>query len=351
MTHLVFLDTQAYEMATFNMESAHFQALAKHLESGRLRLVITDITKAEVHRRIEKRCQEELAELTRLRKKTKVLRSAHKIEELGLFSDMGLDRVSCRLHRALDAFLDKHRAIVIAAMAHKANFVFEWYFAAKPPFGREKAKSKEFPDAFVVAGLIDWTDQQSEDLFVVSADALLRSACRESARLKPLENISILLDRVTSDDAGLALAEFLRNQITGNLSAIESAAQAEFMALDFHVDDDEWEHYAKLTVTEMNLRRGPELVDIFETEVIAELRFDADYEARLSYYDPYSYKYDEALPGVAFMEHVDETVDGTAHLLVTVTAAFAGTNAGAFQIRAVDLTEPAEGFGIRPSRS
>ena len=63
MPQFIFLDTEAYEAESFNTESTHFKALAKHLESRRLRLVITDITKTEVHKRIDKRCREELESL------------------------------------------------------------------------------------------------------------------------------------------------------------------------------------------------------------------------------------------------------------------------------------------------
>ena len=43
----VFLDTQAFEAASFNFSSASFAALNKYRETGRLRLVLTDITVAE----------------------------------------------------------------------------------------------------------------------------------------------------------------------------------------------------------------------------------------------------------------------------------------------------------------
>ena len=165
-------------------ESTHFKALAKHLESGRLRLVITDITKTEVHKRIDTRCREELDSLRRIRKNARVLRSANSVQELGLFSDVNVDDASTQLRGAVDKFLDDHETTVVEAMAQDAEPVFERYFAMNPPFG-PGPKRKEFPDAFVVEALSDWTDQQADNtLLVVSEDVLFRNALQEGERIR-----------------------------------------------------------------------------------------------------------------------------------------------------------------------
>ena len=48
----VYLDTESYEAASYDFAGTRLKALAKHLESGRLKLLTTDITKAEVRHRI-----------------------------------------------------------------------------------------------------------------------------------------------------------------------------------------------------------------------------------------------------------------------------------------------------------
>ena len=251
MPAFVFLDTQAYEAESFNLESTHFRALAKHLESGRLKLVITDITRIEIGKRIDERCREELASLSKMRNKAGVLRSANRIQEMGLFSELHLDDASARLYRAANAFLDANDTIVIAAMDLDAEPVFERYFAMKPPFA-PGPKRKEFPDAFVVEALIDWTNQQVEDLFVVSADGLFRTACQEGERLHPVENLGCLLDRVASDDAALVL--FLRDRMKAHADQIGNDAKEDFENLGFHVQD-EWGD-AEVTITNIRLQGG-----------------------------------------------------------------------------------------------
>ena len=232
IARFVFLDTQAYEAASFNTESAHFKTLARHLKSGRLKLLITDITKTEVHRRINERCREELTSLKRLRREARLLRTANGLTDLGLFSDADLDNVPQLICRAIDTFLDDHDTTVIVATAQDAGSVFQRYFDMDPPFGTG-TKRKEFADAFVVEALIDWADQQAELLFVVSGDKLFRCACQKGDHLDPVENISALLDNVASDNE--KLAAFLREQLTGALDQITSIGKQEFEELGFYL--------------------------------------------------------------------------------------------------------------------
>ena len=345
MPQFIFLDTAAYEAESFNTESTHFKALAKHLESDRLRLVITDITKTEVHQRIDKRCREELDSLRKMRKKARVLRSASRVQQLGVFSNAHLDDAPTQLRGAVDKFLDDHETIVVQAMAQDAGPVFERYFAMNPPFG-PGPKRKEFPDAFVVEALIDWTDEQADNtLLVVSEDVLFRKAIEESEQIEAVETLSVLLDRVASEDA--ALAAFLRTQIIGRLDSTKDRAKEEFESLGFHVKD-EWGD-VEMEITKIDLNGEPDLIDISESEVTAELSLDVQYEAHLSYDDSSTGTYDREEGGLVFMEHVTETVHGSTQLTVTVTAVFDGTDTDEFEMHDIELVEPSAGFGIPTS--
>lgn len=71
----VYLDAQAYEGESFNFSSKHFTILTKHLTSGRLKLVITDITRSEVHARIDKNLETDFTAVKNLQKNSRVLRS------------------------------------------------------------------------------------------------------------------------------------------------------------------------------------------------------------------------------------------------------------------------------------
>ena len=347
MPQFLFLDTEAYEAESFNTESTRFKALARHLKSGRLRLVITDITKIEVHKRIDKTCKEELNSVRKTRNKARVLRSANQVQDLGLFSDVHPDAPPTQLRGAVDKFLDDHDTTVVEAMAaQNATPVFERYFAMTPPFGLG-SKRKEFPDAFVVEALIDWTNQQAPNtLLVVSEDVLFRTACQESECIEPVATLGVLLDRVSSEDA---MAAFLRTQIIGRLDSIKNSAKEAFESLGFYVIDEDGD--VELEVTQIDPNGEPDLIDISETEVTAALYFDAQYTALLSYDDSSTGTYDREEGGLVFMDHVTDTVHSSEPLTVTVTAVFDGTDTDRFAIHDIDLAEPSVGFGIPSFRN
>lgn len=72
----VFLDTQVYEAHKFNLNSTTFKALRRHLESGRLKLVTSDITISEVGAHIELHVRREIAVLEKTQKDLGVLRGS-----------------------------------------------------------------------------------------------------------------------------------------------------------------------------------------------------------------------------------------------------------------------------------
>ena len=340
----VYLDTQAYDAASYNFAGTRFKALTKHLESGRLKLVITDITKAEVRHRIKVNLDKELASLKKFERGARLLRSANRIEGLGLFLNLDSDKVTQRMHDAFGTFLREHCSISIEATKHDAVPVFRRYFSQEAPFGPGE-KRREFPDAFVLESLIGWAERHGTDLFVVSDDTPLGAASEASKRLRPVKNIALLLDHVASDDR--ALASFLRQEFKNHFDEIATKAATDFEDLGFHVVD-EWGD-VELDVIDKKPYGEPDLVDISGSQVTAEVQITVHYDAHLSYEDSNSGIYDKEEGRLLFANFVNETVSQPELLIVTVRATFKGIEPKAFRIRDIQLTDPTKGFGISPS--
>ena len=113
--------------------------------------------------------------------------------------------------------------------------VFEKYFATKPPFGTGNKKS-EFPDAFVVNGLVEWTQKNAEPLYVISGDKPFQNACQPHKTLDEYATLSTLLDRIIVDDA---VADFIRGQILERIEVIKEDAKHEFKDRMYNVDDED----------------------------------------------------------------------------------------------------------------
>lgn len=341
----VFLDAQAYEAASFNFNGKLFSALRKHLASGRLRLVITDITKEEVDARIDKNLAQELAALGKAQKNARVLRSSPLPGVTAALADLDAKEVRDSLLGAFTGFLKTHKAEIIETSGQEAGPVFEKYFASKPPFGTGD-KKHEFPDAFVVQALVEWASDSETELFVVSGDAPFGAACAECDALHPISDLAALLDHVASDNK--KLSDFIRTQLIAHLEKIKQAAKAAFVDLGFHVDD-EWGD-VEVEVTSIELDGDPEILDISGDESTAQLRFNVTFDAHLSYDDSETGMWDSEEGEMIGMEHVDETVQGEDHLVVEVRAILEGLDPDEFDIDDIDLIEPARGYGIATSR-
>ena len=195
----IFLDTQVFEGVSFNFKTTTLVSLQEQVEKGNVRLVLTDITIREVKARIEKTVLAQLEGFQKFKHNARVLRSSLLPE---VKAALGVDEkhVIADLRQQFDEFLQRTKAEIIDTSALLAGPVFEKYFDTKPPFGAGDKKS-EFPDAFVVDGLVEWTRKNAEPLYVISRDRHFRDACQQHKTLYEYATLSTLLDRIIFDDA------------------------------------------------------------------------------------------------------------------------------------------------------
>jgi hypothetical protein len=340
----VFLDAQAFENASFNFASKQLTALKKHLESGRLRLVITDITVSEVKSRIAKTVANEVAAQKKFSKVARILRSS----ETGrsVLTELDEGKIVKELVDAFDQFLAEHKADLIDTTANDAGPVFERYFAGKPPFGEAAEKKHEFPDAFVIEALKEWTEDEQE-LFVVSGDDLFREACQECTEIHVKASLVEMLDHVASDDE--KVAKFIRNQLEAKAQDIGTQAAQHFEGLGFHVID-EWGD-VEISINRVTLSGEPEIIDIGTKEANAQMVFDIEYDAYLSWDDSTTGVYDSEEGVMMFMETRESTVGKTSEVVVDVHITFSGVNPEEFEISEVELVEPTHSIGIHVPQS
>ncbi len=179
--HPIFLDTQVFEAASFNFKTTTLASLEEQVEKGTVRLILTDITVLEVKARIEKTVLAQLEGFKKFKRNARVLRSST-LPEVKAALDLDDKSVIADLQQQFDGFIQRTKAEIIDTSALPAGPVFEKYFATKPPFGTGDKKS-EFPDAFAVNGLVEWTKNNAELLYVISGDKPFRDACQPHKKL------------------------------------------------------------------------------------------------------------------------------------------------------------------------
>ena len=120
------------------------------------------------------------------------------------------------LQQQFQEFILRTKAEIIDTAALPAGPVFEKYFATEPPFGTGNKKS-EFPDAFAINGLVEWTNNNPEPLYVISGDKPFWDACQPHKKLYGYARLSTLLNRIIFADA---VAGFIRDEILERIDDI-----------------------------------------------------------------------------------------------------------------------------------
>jgi hypothetical protein len=175
------IDTQVFVATGYGFSGRAFQSLKSHFASGRLQLVMTDITVREVHARIKQSVTEELVHQRSFINKASALFTSSIPDAKVCVTKLDPDVVIKNLCDQFDAFLQEAKATIIQTENLTVGDVLDKYFAGDPPFGNTENKRYEFPDAFSIQALAEWAEDRDLRMFGVSGDKLFQEACGKYA--------------------------------------------------------------------------------------------------------------------------------------------------------------------------
>jgi hypothetical protein len=334
------LDTQVFVATGFNFGSKVFEALKKHIATGRLGLVMTDVTVMEVKSRIKQNVAAELLRQREFINESRVLHNSNLPQVKNALEKLDTDKVAQELCDQFDAFLAEMKAEIIEAMHLSASNVFKKYFAVQPPFGEAEKKKREFPDAFAIQALSEWAENTRQSTFVVSKDKLFRSACDKYTHLITKETLKEVLDHIASDDEQLAL--FVRAETMKRIDEIKAQAKADFEDRDYYVEDEDGE--AEVRVMKLTPVSEPGIIEIAQHQATLLLSITAGYTADLSYNDSGTASYDKG--ELMYVARREEQVSRERDLTVQIEVLFEQMDPDSFKIIDISVIEPDAGFGI-----
>lgn len=343
----VFLDAQVFVAASFNFNAAPFKALVKYFESGRLRLLLTEVTISEVKSNIVEEVGKEIGHHTAFIKKARFLRSSSIAEVAATITPLDADAIIHDLLDSFEAFRNTGRSMTANVATVEAGPIFEKYFAGAPPFSDAANKKFEFPDAFVVQALARWAEDREDFVFVISGDELFRDASRKFTGLVPMTTLAELLDFLANEDA--KRAEFVRAKIKDNLAKISDQAKEAFEDNFYWVEDEEGD--ATVVVDELTLTGEPEILSIDADFATVQLIFSAEYTAHLEYRDSATSVRDKETGGYLYFEDREEDVVREVELIVQVDVSFDEDKPDELTIEGVTVISPSGGFGIKTSEA
>lgn len=199
-TRHVFLDTEVYRRYGHNLNDKILQRLLQLTKEHVSTLHITDITREEIRRQLGDMAAEVAQAVNkgnRLLKNWRSVRSRHSANQ-PMPADVDAAVLATESIRDFDITLavewkpKRHDALNLPAKQ-----VFDAYFRRDPPL--DKPDSKEFPDAFVVAALDKWCQENHQKMYVITKDKAMLRAVTQSGTLLPLPTLEDYLALLVDD--------------------------------------------------------------------------------------------------------------------------------------------------------
>ena len=274
-TRNLFLDTSIFRKSNFNIRSTAFRQLLELTKDRDVNLVLTEITEREIQQQLKTAVEEASRSLKKAWQSAYVLRNV----ETPAFAEIirfDVSAVTCSIAESIQNFLRQAGATILPVDPNSANTVFQLYFARRPPFS--EGKKSEFPDAFVLDALARWCDKQHEELYVVSGDLDIASACKGDGPLFHLCELEDFIDMVVRHDD--AVAEFAVKLLQQHLESVKAAIAEAFDKCQFTVPYSDIEvesvHAAPTAVTVLDYRLIHAADNSAVAEVSIEIAFGAD---------------------------------------------------------------------------
>lgn len=194
-SRLVFLDTNIYEGKNFQFLTHSLGGLKELIDSGEVRLLITDVTRGEVVAHIKKKSLAVAAEIKAITKNAMILRNAPGLPVYGVFAKVTADEISALIFSSFEAFLTSDNVEYVSIDGVKPSYVFDRYFSSLPPFAVGE-KEKEFADAFVLKALDDLSAGRGHPVHVISNDKDMHRYAEEHPRLICSDSVDEFIDAV-----------------------------------------------------------------------------------------------------------------------------------------------------------
>ncbi len=162
---MVFIDTSVFKANNYFSATSKINKLAELASKGRISIVLTSITKAEIIKHLMRDIEN--ARKSVRKKDNEVLRNIKGTDEY--FSALDNLNAEETANEMVKAFINRSGAYVIGLEYCKdIDGIFKKYFMQEFPFSEKK--QKEFPDAFALATLEGYNRSSQYKIIVLSTD-------------------------------------------------------------------------------------------------------------------------------------------------------------------------------------
>lgn len=240
----VLIDTSAYHNRQCDFSgimSAMIPMFLRLLEVNHIPVLSHSILDNEVRKHInDSQIIDRTKELCKALRKSKAILGSVGFDAEGIMGRASAEKIAESLMGAYEEF---SKSFVMLPYVD-AQEVFADYFSTKPPFSAAGAKKAEFPDAFVLKGLLRYcTENPDAQVLVISSDSDWRNTLSGNAQIEMVNTLKDALVALWSqlDDKAEFVWRIWSDKTPEIMVEIASAAESEAFSIDGVYEPEEIE--------------------------------------------------------------------------------------------------------------
>lgn len=162
----IFIDTSIFKSSSYFKKGEHVHRLFDLAEKGYVTIIMPAVTEKEWQGHFEEATK---LNFDQIQRKLNLCGIEHELF-MSKYPTIGLD-YDTHLKKAFKSHMDRANVVRLSLdyPSDRITNIFEKYFSKKKPFGPDKKKS-EFPDAFVLASLEKYAEENNLERIVVISD-------------------------------------------------------------------------------------------------------------------------------------------------------------------------------------
>ena len=283
-----FIDTSIIIQKNYDFTSSHFRRLIDLSKKNILKIISTYVSDKEIIFRINTSLSNAKSRLIsgKLKYELKVLRN---FDFFSILFSKDYEKIFQKCEKELIEryrdFLSKVNSIDIPIEDSSSIEVFEWYFTKKSPFGIGKKKD-EFPDAFILSSLCNYSKDKGIMVYVVSNDNDMKDFCEKNESLIHIDSLEELLGIASKAEYKADIINSIKMGIDSHRSEIENTISYSIDSSDVRlVDVDGFVNDIYIANVKFKF---DQILSIKSDEGIVTINGDAEFsiEANINYHDP-----------------------------------------------------------------
>ncbi len=336
----IFIDTTEFVSSNFNFSSESFTKLKEYCSSGEANLIICDITINEIYSRIDKNISIAASAIKSARRKSYILKNIKSNNYDWLFNDLNQHEVKTVLKNKIDVFLKDCKAEIIKTTGMSSKKIFDSYFNNEAPFDLAK-KKHEFPDAFVIFSLANWSYENNENIFIVSNDGDFKRTLPSHRKLNHLKSIESFFEKIISKSKSKAKDIYkIHESLERDKLKLFDTITENLSDYTLHIEDANPEAEGYVQDAKINDIYNFAVISITNSSALILAEVNAELKAFVNCYDPTSWISDSEEHKILYYDKFEGVIDRNSDFKIKFEIEFQDKKFQNFEVEYVIIIDP-----------